>query len=87
MSYPTIIAAREHFVPRYGANGTGYGSKISTRFEVRLAGDTARYRRVYAMCYANAASLYVIRRGEVTFLNDLDLEIALQPAPPEICLV
>lgn len=42
---------------------TGYGSKIPTHFKLLFAG---RWRRVYAVCYSNVASYYVILDGVKT---------------------
>jgi hypothetical protein len=72
----TIGAALTTAEPRYGRTASGYGRKIPMRYMVQLAGDT-RWRRVYAMCYGNAASVYVVRDGETVFLSDTELEVAL----------
>jgi hypothetical protein len=56
--------------PRSGQTVTGYGGKIPTRYRLTYAG---RNRRVYAMSYGNAASLYVIVGGAVAHL-DTDTE-------------
>lgn len=47
--------------PRHNS-ATGYGSKIPTRFMVECSDN--RSRRVYAICYSNAASLYIIVGGK-----------------------
>lgn len=52
---------------------TGYGSKLPTPYRVRYGN---RWRRVYAMCFGNAGSIYIIHRGAVLFL-DIDTEYAL----------
>jgi hypothetical protein len=72
-------AVEDPRTPAYGQTATGYGSKLPTRYRVRLASDdpTARLRRVYAMCYGNAASLYVLVKGEPVFIHDTDLGSAL----------
>jgi len=59
--------------PRYGADQFGYGGKIPTRHWVRYAG---RARRVYAACYSNVASVYVVVDGEHVVL-DANTEWAL----------
>lgn len=58
---------------------TGYGPKVPTRYRVRLSTDspTGRLRRVYAMSYGNAASLYVIVKGEDVFLDEAELRAVL----------
>lgn len=40
---------------------SGYGKKIETRYKVNFQG---RDRRVYADCFGNAASCYIIVKGE-----------------------
>lgn len=52
--------------PRYGVSASGYGGKIPTRYGIHYAG---RWRRVYAMAYGNAASLYVVYHGAPVFLD------------------
>ena len=46
--------------PRSNAPASGYGSKIPTRYMVRVNG---KWRRVYAACFGNAGSLYVGKPG------------------------
>lgn len=52
--------------PRSGQTVSGYGGKLPTPYRLTYAG---RNRRVYAMCYGNAASLYVIVGGAVAHLD------------------
>lgn len=52
--------------PGYNRSVTGYGPKIPTRYRVQYLG---RSRRVYAMCYGNAASTYIIVNGETQFIE------------------
>ena len=47
---------------------TGYGSKIPSRFKVKMPGNP-RWYRVYSMCFGNASSDYVIIGGESIFVN------------------
>lgn len=58
-------------------NGTGrmYGDKLATPYRVMLSDN--RWRRVYAICYGNAASVYVNSNGVRLFLDDAT-EYALQ---------
>jgi hypothetical protein len=82
----TLIAARVTDDPFYGRTADGYGGRIATRYMVRLPGDSARWRRVYAMCYGNAASIYVTVRGTIVFIDDHEIAAALAPhasAPAE----
>jgi len=63
---------------------SGYGSRIPTRFRVRYlhADDSRRWHRVYARCYANAASFY-IRVGSRALALDTDTEHRLERAKEE----
>lgn len=51
---------------------TGYGRKLKTDYMV-LCSDN-RERRVYARCFSNVASLYVIIAGERFHVSDYQLE-------------
>lgn len=61
--------ARVHVTnePTYNTTATGYGGKLPTRYMLTL--NDRRKRRVYAMCYGNSASLYVIVNGVNAFLE------------------
>lgn len=52
--------------PTYGRSASGYGGKIPTAYEIQYLG---RWRRVYAMCYGNACTLYVLVRGVMVILD------------------
>lgn len=56
-----------------GQSQMGYGKKISTDRMIKLPGDH-RLRRVYAICYSNAASHYILKGGELYFLHGYDLD-------------
>ena len=60
--------------PRYGRTVGGYGGKIPTRYMVKYG---ARWHRVYAAQYGNAASLYVVDGGRDLVL-DTDTEYRLE---------
>lgn len=45
----------------------GYGRKIPTRFTLRIA---KRWHRVYAMCYSNVATFYVLKSGAELILDN-----------------
>ena len=49
---------------------TGYGRKLPTQYMVRA---NNRHYRVYAICYSNAASCYILVKGEMYFLSDYDI--------------
>ena len=40
---------------------SGYGSKLTSRFKVPYNG---RLYRVYYICYSNAATYYIVSKGE-----------------------
>jgi hypothetical protein len=54
---------------------TGYGRKLTTEYMLHLP-DSKRPYRVYAVCFSNCASFYILRRGERLFLHDYELEEA-----------
>ena len=45
---------------------SGYGKKLTTRYKVKYQ---SRMRRVYAICYSNLASYYIIVKKEKLYLN------------------
>lgn len=55
-------------VAEYGRNQHGYGSKISTPHVLQFNGERRRYR-VYACCWSNVASHYVVVKGEKLFVR------------------
>jgi hypothetical protein len=52
---------------------TGYGSKLTTEYMLHLP-DSSHSYRVYAICWSNVASFYILRRGQRLFLHDAELE-------------
>jgi hypothetical protein len=52
---------------------TGYGPKIPSRYRVKCSDN--RTRRIYAVCYSNAASHYVIVNGRALYIRDSDFPI------------
>ena len=49
---------------------TGYGGKLTTRYVITDPVDK-KTRRVYAICYSNCASHYIIKGGERLFLHTI----------------
>lgn len=45
---------------------TGYGNRLNSGYMIAYAG---KLRRVYAVCYSNCASFYVLVKGERKFLG------------------
>lgn len=76
IEYGTVAAVQVTEQPRYGQTASGYGSKVPTRYKVRLA-DDQRWRRVYAMVYGNSGSIYVQVKGRDVFLDEIEIEHAL----------
>ena len=54
---------------------TGYGRKLTTDYMLTLP-DAPRPYRVYAICFSNCASFYILRKGERLFLREWELEEA-----------
>jgi hypothetical protein len=79
ITYGEIATVTVTDTPRYGRSASGYGSKIPTPYMVTLIGETRR-RRVYAMCYGNAASFYIVRDGNELFIREWALEAAVEEA-------
>jgi hypothetical protein len=73
---PVKMDKEERYGRPRGMDQYGYGDKITTTYMVRLA-DDERWRRVYAICYSNVASHYVIVNGAVKYLHDWALEDAI----------
>lgn len=57
--------------PWSGRTASGYGKRLPCPYSVQVE-DKGPWYRVYAICYGNAASLYVVRKGEMYFLRDCD---------------
>ncbi len=57
-----------------GQGVMGYGNRISTDRKIRFKGEKI-WRRVYAICYSNAASHYVRVKGKKLFCHGYDLEV------------
>jgi len=54
---------------------TGYGRKLTTQYVLAVP-DSPRPYRVYAICFSNCASHYILRKGKMLFLRDCELEEA-----------
>jgi hypothetical protein len=52
---------------------SGYGAKIATSYVVRFA-HTTRKHRVYATCYSNQASFWVLIGGDKYHLQSWDFD-------------
>ena len=49
----------------------GYGDKLPTQYKVHFG---KRKYRVYAICWSNVASHYILIQGERYFLHDYDFD-------------
>ena len=58
---------------------TGYGSKLTTEYMLHLPERKQPYR-VYAVCWSNAASFYILKAGNRLFLRDWELQDARDKA-------
>ena len=78
LSLPYSICIRRLWWQKQGLQQTssGYSSKLVTEYMLYRS-DDLRLRRVYAICWSNVASYYVIIRGEAVYLRDQDLELAI----------
>jgi hypothetical protein len=50
----------------------GYGSKLPTPYSVQIDGE--KWRQVYAICWSNVASFYVILDKQRQYFRDCELE-------------
>lgn len=71
-----IITAVETTAKPRDRSVTGYGGKLPTRYMLRVG---TRWHRVYAICYSNASTLYVLRSGTPHYL-ELATESRLEEA-------
>jgi hypothetical protein len=67
MEYATVTAymRSEMWWQRQGLQQTasGYGSKLATEHMIKVEGRNI-WRRVYAICYSNAASFFIVLEGK-----------------------
>src|SRR4051812_48125869 len=66
-SFKVAETTRDDCKP-YGQAPSGYGRKIATPHKIKLAGEK-RWRRVYAVCFSNAASHYVLINGSAYYIR------------------
>jgi hypothetical protein len=53
-----------------GQNASGYGKKISTDYVLQFKGEKKKYR-VYCICFSNAGSTYIIRKGRKLYTGTI----------------
>ena len=78
---PYTVTIKELWWQKQGLQqtATGYGRKLVTPYMLTVPG-AARPYRVYAICFSNVASFYILRNGERLFLRDWELEDARDKA-------
>lgn len=54
-------------------NSMGYGNKIATPHLVQTMVGSRRWRRVWAICWSNVATLYVIVYGQKRLIDETQL--------------
>ena len=57
----TAVNRMVTYTPQSGRTTSGYGSKLPTRYMLHIG---SRWRRVYAICWSNVATYYIIKNGE-----------------------
>ena len=62
----TAVRRRTTDTPHSGRTTSGYGSKLPTRYMLYVGN---RWRRVYAICWSNASTCYIIIKGERIVVN------------------
>ena len=74
---PYTVTIKQLWWQRQGLQqtATGYGAKLATEYLLTVP-DAPRPYRVYAICYSNVASFYILRKGQRLFLRDWELETA-----------
>lgn len=79
---PITAVRTDPAAPRWGQTVTGYGARIPTRYAVKCASTAQpnRWRRVYAACYGNAATLFITVEGTDLVIPDTVLDILIAAA-------
>lgn len=67
-----ITKRKRTYIAFNGANGSGYCGKIKTEYMLQLYHENV-WRRVYATCWANASSFWIMYRGAKVSINSTDL--------------
>ncbi len=63
---PQRVVARRHGLAPRSRSRSGYGSKLPTGTMLRF---DSRWHRVYAICWSNSATLYVLVKGKPLYLE------------------
>ena len=65
----STVEARQTTEPTRGTR-SGYGSKLPIPLKLKLA---KRWHRVYAVCWSNAATYYIVKGGQPHYIATGDL--------------
>jgi len=74
---PNLVWAvkRDEKAANHGRDKNGYGGKVPTQYQMRYGSN--KWRRVYAICYANNMTLYIIDNKQDLYL-DVDTQNRLE---------
>ena len=62
-----VTGTAQGHTPNYNRSQTGYGAKLPTSWKIQL--DGGRWRRVYAICFSNSGSSYIVEKGKPVYLG------------------
>ena len=66
----STVEARQITEPPRSASRTGYGSKLPTQYLLQVA---KRWHRVYAICWSNGSTCYIVKGGEPHYIATREL--------------
>jgi hypothetical protein len=83
---PYTVTIKKLWWQKQGLQQTasGYGRKLVTPYMLAIPGAAHPYYRVYAICFSNCASHYILRNGGRLFVRDCELEEARDLAMAEV---
>ena len=67
-----VLEVKQTKTPHYTTQ-SGYGGKLPTSRMVRTEKGKHRWYRIYVMIYSNSGSAYIVKKGQIYFLDDFDL--------------
>lgn len=74
-TYAKVVAHKYADAPAScRGNSMGYGNKIATPHLVQTLVGSRRWRRVWAICWSNVATLYVVIWGKTYIVDEQELE-------------
>ncbi len=73
--YAKVLKARR--LDSYNRGNQDYGDHLPTQYEVQIEGSSG-WLKVFAICWSNAASLYVNAKGIRLFIHDYELQETLE---------